>query len=45
MNQTESKITHLTEHEQLIQAANTARKDILEKQKEPERKKIFSKVL
>ena len=36
MNQTESKTTHLTEHEQLIQAANTARKEILEKQKEPE---------
>jgi len=36
MNQTESKTTQLTEHEQLIQAANTARKEILEKQKEPE---------
>jgi ribonucleoside-diphosphate reductase alpha chain len=36
MNQTEPKTTHLTEHEQLIQAANNARKDILEKRKEPE---------
>ena len=36
MNINSQKTTELTEHERLIQAANTARKEILEKNKEPE---------
>jgi ribonucleoside-diphosphate reductase alpha chain len=36
MNIDSQKTTELTEHERLIQAANTARKEILEKNKEPE---------
>jgi ribonucleoside-diphosphate reductase alpha chain len=36
MNPNELKTTDLTEHEQLIQANNSARKEILEKRKEPE---------
>jgi ribonucleoside-diphosphate reductase alpha chain len=36
MNLNELKTTDLTEHEQLIQANNSARKEILEKRKEPE---------
>jgi ribonucleoside-diphosphate reductase alpha chain len=36
MNPNELKTTDLTEHEKLIQANNTARKEILEERKEPE---------
>jgi ribonucleoside-diphosphate reductase alpha chain len=36
MNPNELKTTDLTEHEKLIQANNSARKEILEKRKEPE---------
>ncbi|MDC0177834.1 ribonucleoside-diphosphate reductase subunit alpha [Polaribacter sp.] len=36
MNIKSQKTTELTEHERLIQAANTARKEILKKNKEPE---------
>jgi ribonucleoside-diphosphate reductase alpha chain len=36
MNQNILDTTKLTEHERLIQAANTARKEMLEKKKEPE---------
>ena len=36
MNPNETKTSELTDHEKLIQARNTARKEILEKRKEPE---------
>jgi ribonucleoside-diphosphate reductase alpha chain len=36
MNLNELKTTDLTEHERLIQANNTARKEILDKREEPE---------
>ena len=36
INPNELKTTDLTEHEKLIQANNNARKEILEKRKEPE---------